>query len=166
MVGNITVPFDTGVGTQNLVYELGKLDLSAADWLKVIFNITKADTDAGDTLNAYLQARDRNGIWRDIIAFTQVIGTLSPSGSAPEVLEANLMQGGTLSDDEEESETYGSAGASHLTAGTVRNGPLPGMYHGSDGVRGASLRIRLESVDSDNDADYEGSFYIQWNECV
>lgn len=162
-VGRVAIPFDTGVGTQNLNYEAGNLDISDADWLKATLNLTKADTDAGDTANIYVQARGPNGIWNDIIAFTQVIGTLSPSSSAPEVLMANLMQAGTLSDDEEESEPSGSAGGSHITAGTVKNGPLPGMYHDSSGVRGASLRVRVEVTDADNDADFEGTIYLEWN---
>ena len=63
-------------------------------------------------------------------------------------------------------EPSGSAGASHLTAGTVRNGPLPGVYIDSSDVRGASLRLRLEVTDADSDGDFEGTFYLEYNEVL
>lgn len=162
-VGYTIVAFDTGVGSQTLNYELGQLNLGNADWMKATVKLTKADTDAGDTCDIYLQDRGPAGIWNDRIHFTQLLGTLSPTSNAPEVLEATLQQAGTLSDDEEESEPSGSAGASRLTAGTVRNGPFPGQYY-ANGVRGASWRVQVVVVDADNDADFEGSVFVEWNE--
>lgn len=166
-VGRITIPFDTGVGTQNLNYEWGTLALDHADWLRCVLELTKTETDAGDTANFYVQRRGPNGQWSDVIAFTQKIGSESGSVSTPEVLEANLQQAGTLSDTEETNEPSGSLGGSHLTAGTVRNGPFPGVYTDlTSKQRAASWRLRIEVVDSDNDADFEGNFYAEWNEAI
>lgn len=153
--------FNTGPGGQTLNQELAPLDLSHADLISVDLVVTKADTDVADTLNVYLQDRRTGGTWNDRAALTTITGDLSPSVTAPEVYNANIQKFGTLSDDEEESELSGSAGASRLTAGTVRNGPFPGLYRvaGYDGPR-ASWRIQLVVVDADNDADFEGTVTV------
>lgn len=166
-VGRTTIPFDTGAGTQNLNYPLGKLALDGCDWIRATLELTKADTDAADTMDVFLQERGPVGVWDDRIHFSQVIGTLSPSASVPETLKAALQQAGTLSDTEEQNEPSGSAGASHITAGTVVNGPFPGsFYDATTRQRDASWRIRIEVVDSDNDADFEGNVHIEFNDAV
>lgn len=166
-VGRVTIPFTIGPGTQNVNWEFGLLALDHADWIRSILEVAGAAEDAGDTLNFYVQTRGPNGQWSDVIAFSQLLGSLSPSSSSPEVLTAALQQAGTLSDTEEQGEPSGSAGASHITAGTVKNGPFPGWYYdATTRQRAASWRLRGELVDADSDALFTGTFYADFNEAL
>lgn len=151
--------FDVAAGTTN--HEFDAVDLSHADELHFVLTLTEANTDAGDTLNVYIQSRSEDGIWHDRVAFTQLIGTLDPDTSGPETLEAVLQKFGSFSDDEEESEPSGSEGASHLTAGTVKNGPFPRPYRGSitgpGQMPGSAWRAQFVMVDADADGAFSGT---------
>lgn len=162
----IEVPFNTGTGTQTINEELSKLDLSNCVSILMEVILTKALTDAGDTLNVYLQSRGRARVWNDRIAAAQLLGNMTVSESAPEVREYQLQQLGTLSDTEEAQEPSGSAGGSRLTAGTVRNGPFPGKYVDAAGAPGASWRVQFDVTDADADADFEGRVVLHCNEVV
>lgn len=155
-----TYAFDTGTGSQTITNDLPPFDMSWADIIQATLVVTKADTDAGDTLNVYLQSRDQSGVWKDRIAFTQVLGNLSPSAGSPKVYDAAIQKFQDLSDDEEEKEVAPGSTGSHITAGTVVNGPFPGRYMAGEDPPYTGWRLVLDVVDADADGDFEGSIYI------
>lgn len=153
--------FNLSAGTTNV--EFPQLDLSGRAELHCVLTVSTLDTDAGDTLDVYLQSRTDDGIWNDRVHFTQLLGNLTGT----ETLEAVLQQFGTLSDDEEESEPSGSASASRLTAGTVKNGPFPrpmrrGTVTGVAGTQmpGACWRASYVMVDADADGSFVGTLRV------
>lgn len=162
------IAFDTSVdigvagGTGN--YTLDAIDLSWADEITMRVSFTKANTDAGDTCDVYLQSRGPDGIWTDRIASHQLTGDMSPTTADPEVRDYVLQQFGTFSDAEEGAETSGSLGGSRLTAGTVRNGSFPGLFKTAGSPMTPGWRIQIVVVDAGTDnADFEGTVYLSTN---
>ena len=159
VLGPIT--FDTGAGSQTLNTNLDSGDLSSCTSIYAIVRCTKADTDATDTCDVYLQSRDQGGFWRDRIHFgaqgaaNTLIGSMSPTTADPEIRDGYLQQYGTLTDSEESDEPSGSAGASRLAVATVRNGGFPGLYRDVTGMLPA-WRIQAVVVEaSTSNADFE-----------
>ena len=161
------ISFDTGAGTQTITQNLPTyLDLSSCTSILLQAVCTKADTDAGDLLDIFLDSRDKGGFWRERVhmgvlsASATFIGSSSPTTTDPEIRDAYLQQYGTLTDSEESDEVSGSAGASSLAVGVVRNGGFPGQYQ-SAGVGGPSWRVRFVVTESGtSNADFEGTLYI------
>lgn len=150
----------SGAGATTNV-ELDALDLSRFDALELEINVATAATDTADTLNVYLQSRGPSGIWEDRIATAQFLGDQSDA----EVRRYVLQQFGTLADSEEASEPVGSAGGSHLTAGTVKNGAFPGPYRtkGAGGSTATAWRLQFVTVDADEDSAFTGTVYVSGN---
>lgn len=150
----------SGAGATTNV-ELDALDLSRFDELELEIVLSTAATDAGDTLNVYLQSRGPSGIWDDRIATAQFLGTDTDA----EVRKYVLQQFGTFSDAEEASEPQGSAGGSRLTTGTVKNGSFPGPYRtkGAGGSTATAWRVQFVTVDADEDSAFTGTVYIHGN---
>ncbi len=156
--------FDTGdlVGADGgtASVELDAVDLSRFDELELEIVVDTAATEAGDTLNVYLQSRGPAGVWDDRIATAQFTGDQADA----EVRKYAVQQFGTFSDTEEASEPQGSAGGSHLTAGGVKNGPFPGPYR-NKGV-GTETAWRLQFVvanSSTENAAFAGAVYLSGN---
>ena len=147
----------SGAGTTNV--ELPAIDLSQMDELELEIVLATAATDAGDTLNVYLQSRGPAGIWDDRIAVAQFLGTATDA----EVRKYAVQAFGTFADTEEASEPTGSAGASHMTAGTVKNGPFPPLYRNKGVGTETSWRLVFDVVDADADSAFTGTVYITGN---
>lgn len=129
----------TGTITADAIVELPPLDLSRADQLYMEAYLTGNAADAvGDTLNIYLQNRWQAGVWSDRVALSQLTGDML----AGELRDAALSKFGSLSDTEEAAEPSGSTGGSHLTAGTVRNGPFPPRFRAA-GVNAQATAWRV-----------------------
>ena len=156
-----TFAFNTGTGSQTITDELpAGLDLSRRKTIMVRVNLTKAITDSIDTLNIFFESRGSDGGWDQRIHFTELTASLSPTVGAPEKLYGTIRQIGDLTGDELEGEPRGSAGASDLAAGTVKDGPFPGRSVDAAGQI-ASWRISAVVVDADGDADFEGTVYVE-----
>lgn len=151
---------DTGAGNQVITSNLNPGDYSQFDAIRLTARLTKADSDAGDSLDIRLQdcwdGDQATPTWNDRIRLAAFTGDLSPSASAPEVQQGVIQKFGSLASTEEVSEPTGSAGASALTAATVVNGPFPGKVRSVLGPQ-PTWRLRIEvSGDADADADFEG----------
>lgn len=162
--------FTLAAGTTNVNFD--PLDLSDAAELQCELSVTATDTDAGDTLDVYIQSTIDGVTWDDRVHFTQLIGTLSASAGTPEALRATLQQFGAFSDTEEMSEPSGSAGGSRLTAGTVKNGGFPrplrrgtvtGALPNQTQMPGASWRVSYVMVDADADGVFTGTLSVYAN---
>jgi hypothetical protein len=129
-------------GTQTLVPDTGVLDLSPARALTLEAIITTANTDASDTLDIRLQDTSDGVTWNTRIRLLQMIGTLSPSATAPEYQRSVVSADVLLTTPEENYEPTGSVSATDLTAGTVRNGPFVPPLRTSAG-RQPSHRIQI-----------------------
>ena len=151
--------FNTGAGAQTITQEI-ELDLSLCKCLLVELKVTKADTDAGDTLDVELQDTTDRVAWHRRIRFTAVTGDLSPSATAPIYRRATINQVIDLAATEEVYTPDGSAGATALIAGTVINGPFPGKVASAGVGVLNSWRVSLTVVDADSDADFEGQVSI------
>jgi hypothetical protein len=150
-------PFTLAAGTTNV--ELPAMDLSQFDELELEIDVDTSATDAGDTLDVYLQSRGPAGIWDDRIATAQILGTASDN----EVRKYAVQQFGTFADSEEASEPQGSAGGSHLTAGSVKNGPFPPPYRSAGVGTLTAWRLQFVMVDADADGSFTGTVYIFGN---
>lgn len=127
--------------TASLTQEL-PCDLSRYPEVLLALWLTTADTAAGDKLSVKLQCSYDGIGWHDRAVFADLLGTLSPSATAPVYRELRLTQ---LKDPaqtaaEEAVTPSGSADGAALTAGTVLDGPFPGKRRDSTG-RGASWRL-------------------------
>jgi hypothetical protein len=153
---------DTGPGSQTI---LVNLDVDMARGFAILGEllVTKSVTDAIDTLDVRLQscnsADAANPVWNTRARFAQILGNMTTSASAPEIRDIALQKFGTLSDGEEAYEPSGSAGGSDLAAGSVLNGPFPGPRRTSAG-RQPSWRLKIDVVDADADADFEGAITL------
>lgn len=143
----------SGTVTADTQWELDALDLSQSDQLEVHLEVTGSVTGTSPTLNVYLQSRNESGLWEDRVAFTQLSGT----GLSGEALKAILQKFGTLSDDEEESEPSGSASASRLTAGTVKNGGFPRPYRRGNVTGATGDRTQMPATAWRFDLDVGGT---------
>lgn len=153
---------DTGPGSQTLLVPID-VDLSRGDEILIELELTKAQTDAGDTLDVRLQdctSLTTAEVWNTRARFAQFIGTVTVSAAAPEVRRLALQAYGTLPDTEEAYEPSGSAGAAEIAAGTVLNGPFPGVRRLSAGGRKQSWRLKIDVVDADSDGDFEGRITV------
>lgn len=113
--------------TANGQWEFDPIDLSHCDNLRITVKLTGNSTGTSPTLSIYLQSRSAFGLWNDRAAFPQLVD----ADNTDEARVLNLNKFGDLSDTEESYEPSGSTGGSRLTAGTVRNGPFPGVYRGN-----------------------------------
>lgn len=151
----------SGAGTTNV--ELPAMDLSQFDELELEIVFSTLATDTADTLNVYMQSRGPAGIWDDRIAVAQLLGDATDA----EVRKYSVQQFGTFADTEEASEPTGSAGASHMTAGTVKNGPFPPLYRDkTNKTTSTSWRLQFVVVDADADSAFTGTVYISGNSAV
>lgn len=106
--------------------------------LLFLLKVTNADTDAGDTLNIYIQeSLDGGTTWNDRVSFTQVIGTDS----------ASAIKAAINCEVAPETELGAQADAS-LAAGSVLQGPVAPL-----------IRPKWIIVDGDGDATF--TFGIQ-----
>lgn len=152
------IVINTGAGSQTVNYNFDELDLSRADGLRFVLEVTGIATDVADTFDVYVQSRNLDGSWNDRVAFAQLTGDMANA----EIRDAHLQQFGSLSDTEEMSEPSGSAGGSRLTAGTVKNGIFPGIYRDSTGP-GPAWRCQVVVVDADSDGDLEANLWVYAN---
>lgn len=153
--------FDTGTGTKTITQDLDKFDLSLAKALICRLFVTKADTDAGDILDVYIEERSNIVSWDPRGRFAQVLGDLSPSVSAPEELKLVISADVNLDTTEEAYEPSSPLGPALLLPGTVRNGPFAGKLY-SGGLRVATHRVRLEVTEASTaNADFEGNVTIE-----
>lgn len=154
-IGPIT--FDTGAGGQTITTELPLLNLGRAETIALVLKVTKADTDANDTLDVYFDETFDRVTWDNRGRFQQITGDMSPSATAPEVRKLVISSRIALDATEESYETSGSAGGSDLAAGTVRNGPFAPIFRNTAGIA-ASHRLRFVVADpTGSNADFEGS---------
>lgn len=147
---------NTGAGTQSITQAFDKFDLSYARAIVGKLTLTKADTDAGDLLDVYFEERTNTLTWNQRGRFEQVIGTASPTTSAPEERTIVISADVNLDTTEESYEDTGSLGGTSLSAGTVRNGPFMGKLY-SGGAPVATHRVRIEVTDANANADFEGT---------
>ena len=165
------IPISVAAGSATTTYEFDPIDLSWADGLTFRLNIATIGTDAGDTFNAYVQARRSDGTWEDRAAFPQYLGTASDA----EVYDMYLQKFGTLDTTEEGHEPQGSAGGARLTANTVQNGGFPGVYRGNvtgfstnpaTNTAGASWRLQIVAVDANSNGFLTGTLYVYADSAV
>lgn len=90
-----------------------------------VLNVTAAATEAGDTLDVFVQTQLDGTNWVDVVAFTQVVGNGSTKRYFAKVV------GGVAQDDFEN--------ATALTAGSVRN------------LMGRQWRVRYVVTDASTD---------------
>jgi hypothetical protein len=148
---------NTGAGTQTITQDFDKFDLSYARAIVGKLTITNAATDAGDLLDVYLEERTNTLTWNQRARFDQILGSMSPSGTAPEERTIVISADVNLDTTEESYEDTGSTGGTSLSAGTVRNGPFAGKLY-SSGAPVATHRARLEVTEAaSSDADFEGT---------
>lgn len=159
------VPFSTGVdsGNQTIILSFGPLDFSWKQQLQAILKVTSGDTDAADTLDGVLQfTYDNQETWHAVGAFGQIIGTASPTPTAPEMRWIIVQQGIPLEATEEAQEPTGSLGATPLGAGTVRHATFPPKAYVNGRVVD-SVRVVLTVVDADENAEFAGDVtLIAW----
>jgi len=151
----------TGAATQTLNLEI-PMDLSHARALTLEVIITEAITDASDTLDIRLQDTYDGVTWNTRIRMLQMIGTLSPSATAPEYQRSVVSADVLLTTPEENYECTGSVGATDLTAGTVRNGPFAPMRRTS-GVNGRQPAHRIQVISTEggaSNANWAGRIFL------
>ena len=161
--GCVVGPFaiDTGAGGQTINTNFPVLDLAGYSQIRGTLSLTKALTEADDTLDVYLQSLAEDKItWNDRAHFGQITGADSPTATAPEVRFVNVQACVALEATEEAYEATGSLGGSRLPAGSVRNGPFPDkLYQG--GLWIPNWRVQIVVVDPTGaNADFEGSVWF------
>lgn len=149
---------NTGAGAQTITQSFPTLDLSHAAAIKFVIRITKADADAGDTLNiTFEDTWDAGVTWNERARSREFIGSESPSTTAPETQELTIQQLIPLAAVGEEAlEPSGSGGGSALSATSVRNGPFPRTQRSTAGARLAAWRMKAVVVDANSNGDFEG----------
>ena len=157
--------FDTGIGTQTINVELAPVDLSRARELLLELIVTKADTDFADTLDVKFQDTSDRLVWNTRARFTTITGDLPPTTATPLVKRLSVQQLVDLAATEESYTPSGSLDGSEPSAGSVINGPFPGIFRGqignAQGVgRKPNWRFSLVITDADNDADFEGTLRV------
>lgn len=151
--------FDSGAGSQTILLTYPPLDLSWKRQILGVLTVTKADTDAADTFDAYLEFSRDGSIWNQVAEWDQILGTASPSATAPEIRNIVVQQGIALDPNEEANEPTGSAGAASLVPGSVRQVSFPGKIY-SGGAVISAMRVRLVVVDANSNGDFEGSVVL------
>jgi len=153
------VAFDTGPTSRTITTPLPPWDISGRLELQCILSVTKADTDAGDTLDVRVQFLLADGLtWNTVARFPAILGSDTPSATAPEtrVLTVSNIP---LETTDVAYEPDGSAGGTVITADSVRNGPFPRKYRTSDGWQ-PSIRLQFAVTDADADGDFEGQVLL------
>lgn len=155
--------FDTGAGSgsQTITVNLDPFDLSRVLWLDIVLSLTTLDTDAGDTLDVFLEETLDGSTWDQRWHSHQFTGDMSPT----EVRRYRISAQNTLDSSDEAYETTGSAGGSNLPAGSVRNGPLAPRLPGTSAPfrSRTTHRVRLVVVDTGSDARFAGTLRIASN---
>jgi hypothetical protein len=143
-----TFTFPAG-GTTSQTDPLPLLDLSRVSALRFLFRITKADTDAGDTLEIRFQEKQDGtlDLWDTRLRSPTFLGTLSPSATAPEDYVMVLPCKQAMTAAETSFEPFTSAGAAEMAANSVRGGPLLGKYRPTNGME-PRHRLLLNVVDA------------------
>jgi hypothetical protein len=150
--------FDTGASGQTVTLTYDPIDLTGMRSIVGYLNVTKADTDAVDTLDGVFQFTRDGSIWHSVAAWPQITGDMSPSSTAPEVRQF-IAQNVPTELTGASYEPTGSTGATALIAGSVRNQPFPGKIY-SGGLWISAMRVVLTVVDADADADFEGDVVL------
>lgn len=148
--------FDTGPGATTTTLTPGlPVDLSCRDQMRVRITVTKAVTDAADTLNGVVQFTDDGTFWDTVGAFPELTGDMDASASAPLVRELVITAREHLDAPEESSTPTSSNDAASFPKGAVKNRPMPGRAF-SEGQWIDTLRVVLTTQDVDGDGDMEG----------
>lgn len=150
---------DTGAGSATTNVNLDAFDLSGASALILRGSMSKTDTDAGDTLAITLQSTFDALTWTDRARLGNFTGDMSAAATTPEVLVAVVHQGDAIDSTEEAYEPSGSLGGSAIAAGSVLNGPFPGLLRTALG-RQPSWRVNIVWTDADSDGDMEGTIEV------
>ena len=158
-------PSPLDVGTTTVELEKG-LDLSCADRIRLTLVVTASVNgggagDASDTIDCFLDSRDGSGLWEERARVPQVLASLTPTPTAPEVRVATVSQG-PLSGSEEALEPSAPASTSLPTTGGVVNGHFPRNANAS-GLRAAAWRVRFLVTDADDDAQFEAYAFVEWS---
>jgi hypothetical protein len=153
--------FTTAAGTANttLTPALPALDLSRRQAILMEMAITAALTDSADTISAKLQFTRDGSIWHTAAHTDTVVGNATVSSTAPEIRRVVLSNRVALPAPGQAYEPGGSAGATDLVAGSVRDQPFPGKVFLS-GVWVPSWRVVLVQTDADNDATFTGTITL------
>ena len=151
---------DGGVQTTNILFPL--VDLAGYDQIRGTLSVSKALTEADDTLDVYIQSLAQDGVtWNDRAHFGQVTGADTPAAATPEVRFVNILARIPLEATEKAYESSGSVGGTRLAAGTVRNGPFPDKFY-TGGLWTPNWRIQVVVVDPTGaNADFEGSVWVE-----
>lgn len=121
----VTLPFTlTGAGTTITYLDLYDLSRSFENKSELI--LTTANTGAGDELDVKFQETSDGVQWNTRMRHTAMLGTLSPSSTAPESEILTILSLGPLPTTDQIREPTGSAGATELTAPGVIHGYLTG----------------------------------------
>lgn len=159
----------TGAGSQTINVNVEQ-DISRAQAITIVLNLTGAATDAGDTLNVRFQETPDDGVtWDTRARFEQFLGTAVVSAAAPERRIAVLHARTQLQTTEEYYEPSGSAGATEIAAGTVINGPFyANLHRGSASLTGQQIhgnryRVNLAVVDANSNGGFSGNIRI-WSD--
>lgn len=156
---------DTGTGSKTggsaITSELYPyLDLSALTALVVVVSLSEAAEDAGDILDVALQETLDGVTWNDRCRFPQLLGSLSPSASAPETYQQTILALEDLTAADYSFEPSGSAGGTRLVAGATRNGPFAPRRRTETGPA-AAYRLYIEVTDSDDDGGFTGTITVR-----
>lgn len=149
-----------GPGNVTVTQNLPALDLSYAQALLIQLYLTTTLTDAADSLDFKFQDTRNGVIWNTRARADAVLGNAGASATAPVVHRLNLQNKVDLASNEEYYIETGSTGGTELTAGSVRNGPFPGIRRdpgAGTGGAGPTASWRVQAVIS-GDANTNASF--------
>jgi hypothetical protein len=153
-----TIPIDIGPGNSTVNTLLDPLDLGMCTAIVGELELTTIATDAVDKLDVKFQeTRNPNQTYWDTRAyFYQVPGNQSASAAVPYVDEFNVLSPGPLTAGERNLHPSGSAGATEISPGMVRNGPFQGRLRGANGIVATHRLVVTLSGDADADAHFVG----------
>lgn len=152
--------FDTGAnsGDQTITLNLDPHDLSRAKMIRAQLTLTTMDAASDDTLDVFLDETREGTYWNERLHSHQLDGSMTPTEIREYVVSADTP----LDTTDEAYESTGSAGASDLAAGSVRNGPFAPKLPGTSGpwAPQTTHRVRFVVDDDDSDARFAGNLLL------
>jgi hypothetical protein len=163
LIGTYTISIGPGNVTSTTLCDA--FDLSQCQSVTGVLELTTCATDLADKLDVRFQETgDPNQIYWDTRGYwSQVSGNQSASALAPYADEFTISQGVPLASSSRDARPTGSAGATELTAGTVRDGPFQGRLRGINGVVATHRIIAVISGDANANASFIGVVRIYAN---